>query len=122
MNLRASFLPGENDPEYERRLAQWPTYEQSLYARYPPVCENCEDNVSKEIARKDALARSTALGGFLKDSRSKDRTRTAVAPRRTRVGADKSLVVWYVRGALWVLTTLSALIISGTRMYCHRYL
>jgi hypothetical protein len=122
MNLRASFLPSENDPEYESRLAQWPAYEQSLYARYPPVCDDCEDNVSKEIARKDSLARSTALGGFLKDSKSKDRTRTAVAPRRTSVGTDKSLLVWYIRGALWVLTTLIALIISGIRMYCHWYL
>jgi hypothetical protein len=113
INLRASFLPEPFDPQYQQRLAQWPAYEQSLLARYPPVCMNCEDNVSKEIARKDSLARTSALGGFLKHTKGKELARAVTKGKKARLGQDKSLLAWRIRGFLWITTTVMAISTFG---------
>jgi hypothetical protein len=115
MNLRASFLPDPSDPEYQLRLSQWPAYEQSLYARYPPVCVNCEDNVAKEIARKDSMARTSALSGFLKETKGKERARVSSETSKAKK-VDKGLLAWRVRGLLWALTTLSMIGLDFARM------
>jgi hypothetical protein len=114
MNLRASFLPDAADPEYKLRLAQLPAYEQSLYARYPPVCERCEDSVANEIARKDGLARVSAFGGFLKETKGKERARMRSEAAKPTV-LEKDLLAWRVRGMLWAATAALVVAFDASR-------
>jgi hypothetical protein len=113
VNLRAAFLPDPADPAYAARAAALPEYEASLLARYPPVCDACAPGAQAELARKDALARATAMGGFLRASRSRGRGRTPAPEERPRAG--RRMHVWRARGGLWMLTTMASLALSA---YC----
>ncbi|KAF9244549.1 Ima1 N-terminal domain-containing protein [Melanogaster broomeanus] len=75
VNLLSNYLPPPQHPEYAQRLEQLPAYRESLHVRYPPVCVNCSPAVEDEIQRKNQMARTKALGGWLKDSKWKNRER-----------------------------------------------
>lgn len=48
------------------------------------------------------MARTSALGGFLKESRGKDRQRQGSITQGQRELLEKQLMLWKVRGALWI--------------------
>jgi len=98
-NLLSSYLPPPEDPEYEQRAHTLPEYRRSVEMRYPPVCTDCAPAVEEEIRKRDNMARTSALGGFLRAS-------NPVASRVTRTQRDKDklereIAMWKVRGALW---------------------
>ncbi|KAL0578610.1 hypothetical protein V5O48_003401 [Marasmius crinis-equi] len=103
VNLLSNYLPAPTDPSYQRRLDDLPAYEQSLHARYPPVCEDCLPVIEEEIQRKNKMARSQALGGSLKETKAKERQRRVSATKVDRNKVVKEIVAWRIRGVLWAL-------------------
>lgn len=101
------------DPDYNRLLAQLPAYQSSLETRYPPICANCLPAVEEEIKRRDNMARTSALGGFLKESRGKERQRQVAVTRNQKEALERQLVMWKVRGVLWGVTLAVFLIVYG---------
>ena len=93
-------------PDHAVRLEQLPAYRESLHKRYPPVCALCLPAVEDEIRRKDHMARTQALGGFLRDTKGKDRQRQVSATGKDRERLDSQLATWRLRGALWSMTLL----------------
>ena len=88
--------------------------------RYATVCDDCLPNVEAEIRRRDEMARTRALGAFLKDSRGKDKKRLVETQAR-RDKFEKSLLVWKLRGCLWVLTLLASLVFHFQGRSCDFY-
>ncbi|KIK91461.1 hypothetical protein PAXRUDRAFT_830840 [Paxillus rubicundulus Ve08.2h10] len=106
VNLLSNYLPPPRHPDYRKRLEQLPAYRESLHVRYPPVCETCSPAVEDEIQRKNQMARTKALGGWLKESKGKDRQRQVSSTERERERVGYQLAVWRLRGALWWMTLL----------------
>lgn len=96
-------------PDYQQRLEALPEYRESLHLRYPPVCESCLPAVEDEIRRKDNLARTTALGGFLKETKGKERQRRVSGTLKEREKVTMQIVAWRARGCLWAVTLTAAL-------------
>lgn len=109
VNLLANFLPEPSDPEYERRLAALPEYERSLHTRYPPVCASCAAEVEERIAEKDRMARTSALRGFLRESKGKEHARQVSITAEKREKLELRLFAWRVRGCLWAATVAGSL-------------
>ncbi|KAG6862448.1 hypothetical protein C0995_011888 [Termitomyces sp. Mi166 len=111
INLMSNFLPHPNDPEYPARLASLKEYRESLHARYPPVCDNCSPAVEDQIRQKDHMARTKALGAWLNDSKGKEwQRRVSSEGYREQEKATTEVIVWRLRGCLWAVTFLSALL------------
>ncbi|TFK36868.1 Ima1 N-terminal domain-containing protein [Crucibulum laeve] len=104
VNLMSNYLPAQEDPEYERRLAMLPEYRESLHARYPPVCESCLPGVEEEIQKKDHMARTKALGGWLQQSKGKERQRRVSGTPKERDNITVELGLWKMRGCLWLFS------------------
>ncbi|KAH6916884.1 Ima1 N-terminal domain-containing protein [Coprinopsis sp. MPI-PUGE-AT-0042] len=101
MNLMSNYLPPPESPEYNQRLKQLPVYKESLYSRYPPVCDNCRPAVEEEMQNKEQMARRKALNGWLKGGKERQRQ---VSGTRAAAVKDKIVVKslhWRIRGALW---------------------
>jgi hypothetical protein len=105
------------DPDYEPRLAEFATYKASIYARYPPVCDKCAPFVEEEIRKKDAVARSKALGSWLNESKKKDTRRQVSVYNMDRHKLYRELRWWTVRGFLWVVTLLVAVSANAAGVY-----
>jgi hypothetical protein len=84
-----------------------PQYEKSLHLRYPPICPNCAPVVEEEIERKNQMARSYALGNFLKKS-----DRQKPQSRRLPMPTGRELRWWRIRGCLWFFSLLYALLVN----------
>ncbi|KII93775.1 hypothetical protein PLICRDRAFT_101031 [Plicaturopsis crispa FD-325 SS-3] len=108
MNLLSNYLPPPEDPEYSRRVELLPEYRESLHLRYPPVCTDCLPLVEEEIKKKDHMARTRALGGWLKESKGKKKRQVSgKGKEKETIGVE--MVAWRIRGALWAATLGSAL-------------
>ncbi|KIO29352.1 hypothetical protein M407DRAFT_21577 [Tulasnella calospora MUT 4182] len=66
MNLLANYLPPTSDPAYKQLLEQLPAYKESLNLRYPPLCPSCTPAVEEVLERKNQMARTSVLGGWLR--------------------------------------------------------
>ena len=97
-------------PDYAQRVQQLPAYRESLHVRYPPVCVNCLPAVEDEIEQKNQMARTKALGGWLKESKGKERQRLVSDSGMDRERLGFQLAIWRVRGALWWTTLLCVLV------------
>ncbi|KAF9229116.1 hypothetical protein BS17DRAFT_798739 [Gyrodon lividus] len=106
VNLMSSYLPHPQHPDYAKRLEQLSAYRESLHVRYPPVCENCFPAVEDEIQRKNQMARTKALGGWLKESKGKDRQRQVSGIAKEHENLESQLATWRLRGVLWWVTFL----------------
>ena len=101
MKNLASFLPPEDHPDYETYAAALPAYQAELEVKYPPVCADCEERVRARLQRNNYLAKTSALGGFLKKRRMKDEYLVKWSlVMWIRFG------IWLVRGALWWVTSI----------------
>ncbi|KAG7099033.1 hypothetical protein E1B28_000913 [Marasmius oreades] len=104
VNLLSNYLPEPTDSSYQRRLDDLPAYQESLYLRYPPVCGSCLPAVEDEIQRKNSMARSQALGGWLKQTKGKERQRRVSGTKPDKSRMAKEIAIWRTRGVLWALT------------------
>ncbi|KAJ3573674.1 hypothetical protein NP233_g2292 [Leucocoprinus birnbaumii] len=102
-------------PQYNRAY-----YQESLYTRYPPVCENCMPVVEEEIRRKDQMARSKALGGWLRDSKGKGTRRRVSAQSKDRDKVVVELYWWKLRGCLWLATSVLSLLFYISAILAYR--
>ena len=103
-------------PDYAQRLEQLPAYRESLHVRYPPVCVNCLPAVEGEIEQKNQMARTKALGGWLKESKGKERQRLVSGSGNDRERLGFQLAIWRVRGALWWITFFSVVVAHAAGM------
>ncbi|GAB1522659.1 hypothetical protein RhiTH_005781 [Rhizoctonia solani] len=119
MNLLSNYLPPSSDPTYSQRLTEFPAYKESLYARYPPVCANCQPAVDEQIQQKDSMAKSAALGGWLQASARRSKSPGSGFGEKPPGTIGRQVVVWNIRGALWLGTTLWWLLtdIQGGLLY-----
>lgn len=88
-----------------------PEYRNSLHIRYPPVCGECQPAVDEEIRAKDQMARTKALGGWLKQSKGKEKERKVSSSSKQWDNLAIEIAAWRLRGGLWY-TTL-ALVLAG---------
>ncbi|EIW86867.1 hypothetical protein CONPUDRAFT_161500 [Coniophora puteana RWD-64-598 SS2] len=109
VNLLSNYLPSPQHPDYARRLEMLPAYKESLHIRYPPVCEDCAPSVEAEIQQKDHMARTRALGGWLRQTRGKDKQRQVSSAAREKDKLWSHLLAWRIRGALWAATLVGVL-------------
>lgn len=110
VNLLSNYLPPPHHPDYAQRLEKLPEYRESLHVRYPPVCANCMPAVEEEIRKKDHMARIKALGGWLNDSRGKEKQRQVSGSSREREKLQTHLFLWRLRGFLWFMTLAVAVV------------
>ncbi|KAJ1301618.1 hypothetical protein OPQ81_008865 [Rhizoctonia solani] len=106
INLLSNYLPPSSDPSYSQRLAEFPAYKESLYARYPPVCANCQPGVDEQIRQKDSMAKSAALGGWLQASARRGKSPGAGFGEKPPGTSIRQVAIWNIRGALWLVMTL----------------
>ncbi|KAF9029251.1 hypothetical protein BDZ89DRAFT_986161 [Hymenopellis radicata] len=116
VNLLSNYLPDPNSPEYERREAMLPEYRESLHVRYPPVCNSCLPAVEEEILDKEKMARTNALGSWLKETKGKERTRRVSGPTKAKEKLPVKLLLWRIRGCLWAITFIVAIAGYTTRL------
>lgn len=83
-------------------LEQFPAYKASLHQRYPPVCRECQAAVDEELRKKDYMARTSALGSRLKESKRAKHAHI-VQSARTR-----DVLIWKLRGCLWIVSQACA--------------
>ncbi|KAG8994265.1 hypothetical protein FRB94_007270 [Tulasnella sp. JGI-2019a] len=127
MNLLSNYLPPSNDHMYQQLLGNMDAYKASLDVRYPPICSNCLPAVEEDIRRKDQMARSTALGGWLRKTKQRSvyperRARTAsVETRRDAYPPHQTaevsysgwrLWMWRFRAFAWILVAFTTLVVS----------
>ncbi|KAI0316624.1 Ima1 N-terminal domain-containing protein [Amylostereum chailletii] len=112
VSLLSSYLPPSDvDPDYPRRIAEYNSYKASVEARYPPVCADCEPLVAEELRRKDVMARSNALGRWLKNTKHTDTRRQVTVTQRDRRKLDVQLWLWRARGLMFWMTLI--LVLAG---------
>jgi len=109
INLLSNYLPPPDDPEHAARLEMLPEYKESLHVRYPPVCEDCLPAVEDEIRRKDHMARTKALGGWLNNSKGKERQRRVSEGHKEPEKVTTEVMFWRVRGVFWVTSFVIAI-------------
>jgi len=100
----ASFLPPENHPDYETYAAALPAHKAELELKYPQVCSDCEERVRARLQRNNYVAKTSALGGFLRKRRRRE-----VIVERWGVGMWFRVCVWWIRGIIWWTTSLTFL-------------
>lgn len=119
VNLLSNYLPPPESPEYQRRLEMLPAYRESLHLRYPPVCESCLPLVEEEIQKKDQMARTKALGAWLKDSKGKERQRRVSGAVKGREKITVEILFWRLRGFLWISTIVLSIVVNSRAALGH---
>ncbi|EAU92703.1 hypothetical protein CC1G_01748 [Coprinopsis cinerea okayama7 len=100
VNLLSTYLPPPEHPEYKQRVKNLPQYKESLYTRYPPLCEACRPAVEEEIQHKDQMARRKALGGWLKGGKERQRRVSGTPGLKEKIIVES--IHWRIRGVLWL--------------------
>lgn len=95
-----------------------PDYQASVERRYPPVCAACLPAVEEEIGKRNHMARTNALGRWLKQSKGKQKQTAATV--EDLVHFDRDLKMWKLRGCLWLLT-LVGFIAGNTAGRCELF-
>ncbi|CAK5280471.1 unnamed protein product [Mycena citricolor] len=106
VNLLANYLPPQDEAGEEGQPQTVDEYRESLYRRYPQVCESCRPAMEEEVNRKNNMARSKALGGLLKQTKGKTKQRQVSLTAQDNV--TNELLFWRVRGGLWITTVLGS--------------
>lgn len=96
----ASFLPPEDHPDYDTYAAALPAHKAELEVKYPQVCADCEERVHARLQRNNYLAKTSALGGFLK------RRSRQIVHRQWDTVTWFRVWVWWLRGISWWLTSI----------------
>lgn len=98
------------DPSFDQLYADLPAYTARLHERYPPVCGNCQPAVDDALRKADHRAQAEALGSALSRGSTKRRHDGNGQPARPG-WAD--IIVWRLRGVLWLVTTLQSLVLGA---------
>lgn len=124
VQLIAGYLPVETTSrEEDELLARLPAYKQSLDARYPVLCPNCQERVDDIIKERNWKAKARTVGGWLKNSArlARDTTLSTAAPVGEELDTPTRLWLWRLKGTCWKLlytsTALSAAILPHFKAY-----
>ncbi|KAJ7786145.1 Ima1 N-terminal domain-containing protein [Mycena metata] len=120
VNLLANYLPPPGSPESDHRIQTVDEYRAALHLRYPPVCDACRPGVEEEIRRKDAMARTQALGGWLNQTKGKARQRQASLTIQETDKLGMEMLAWRIRGCLWAMTVFTSLLCSASAALGYR--
>ncbi|KAJ7092564.1 Ima1 N-terminal domain-containing protein [Mycena epipterygia] len=120
INLLANYLPPPGSPESDQRMQTLDEYRESLHLRYPPVCDSCRPAVEEEIRRKDAMARTQALGGWLNQTKGKARQRQASLTHQETDKLGMEMLAWRIRGCLWAATVATSMFGSASAVWGYR--
>ena len=73
--------------------------------------------VEEEIKRRDRMARTSALGTLLKQSKGKGKERqrqsSGSLAQKRRAALERELLIWRIRGVLWVAVLVGFLSAYG---------
>ncbi|KAF7339782.1 Ima1-N domain-containing protein [Mycena venus] len=117
VNLLANYLDGD---ESDQRMQTLDEYRESLHLRYPPVCDVCRPAVEEEIRRKDAMARTQALGGWLNQTKGKTRQRQTSLTKENIDKLSMEMLAWRIRGCLWAATVFTSMFGCGSAALGYR--
>ncbi|KAG5438968.1 hypothetical protein PCANB_002298 [Pneumocystis canis] len=106
VNVLASYLPPEDDPDYRVYLFALPSYRAFLEEQYPMVCDLCSSRVQEHLARKNYIAKSNALGGWLLNSKKT----CSLKHTQSRLFLWIRLFIWGLRGMGWWTVTFSIIL------------
>lgn len=114
VQLIAGYLPLETtSSEDDELLARLPRYKESLDARYPVVCPNCQGRVDDIIQERNLKAKARTIGGWLKNSARLARdTASSAVQLETDATYHSRLWLWHLKGTCW--KTLYAITALGT--------
>jgi hypothetical protein len=62
------------------------------------------------LRKKNEMARTKALGGWLLESKSKGRQRRMAEARKEVEKLSVELIIWRLRGGMWILSVVSAIL------------
>ncbi|KAJ2723036.1 hypothetical protein GGI07_002930 [Coemansia sp. Benny D115] len=102
--ILASYLPDEEDPEYEERLDNADQYAEQLRRRYPLVCGACQGRVDQQLQRQAQWVHRRQLADALERSARGHRGRPVLRPTLRRKG---SVVAWILGALAAVACTLA---------------
>jgi hypothetical protein len=111
----------QQSPESDHRMQTLDEYRESLHLRYPPVCDSCRPAVEEEIRRKDAMARTQALGGWLNQTKGKARQRQASLTKEDLDKLGLEMLAWRIRGCLWVATVIISMLGNASGLFSIFY-
>ena len=73
--------------------------------KYPQVCVDCEERVRVRLHRNNYLAKTSALGGFLR------RRKAGITNEQRWDGWTWVKVgIWWIRGCMWWVTSIGFLV------------
>ncbi|KAK9718094.1 hypothetical protein K7432_005755 [Basidiobolus ranarum] len=70
ISLLGSYIPADDDPDFEYAMATFDTYRKRIEANYPVVCSECEEKVTSELNQKNYQMKARVFGEALKTSNS----------------------------------------------------
>jgi hypothetical protein len=114
VDARGLDIDWRQDPNYQALLETLPDYKASLETRYPLVCERCMPLVEEKLLKKEHMARSKALGGWLNaNARQGTPRRPGMSERHSSILRQPrerpwQARLWILQGTLYGLTTLWA--------------
>ncbi|KAG5519141.1 hypothetical protein PMAC_002229 [Pneumocystis sp. 'macacae'] len=112
VNSLASYLPSEDHPDYHVYLSAFPSYRAFLEEQYPIVCDFCSSRVQEYLAKKNYIAKSNTLAGWLSNSQKTINSKRTLSQSFLRI----RFFIWGLRGIGWWIITCSMVIyyILGT--------
>jgi hypothetical protein len=74
------------------------------------VCATCLPLVDDEIRRKNEMARLKALGGWLHETKGKEKKRKGYGAGKEVEKVVVQLIAWRIRGCLWLGSLVAAVV------------
>lgn len=102
VNALASYLPSEEDPDYNIYLSALPSYREFLEQRYPMMCDLCFPHIQEHLAKKNYIAKSMTLGGWLLNSKKM----FSLKHNQSGFFLWIRLFIWAFRGLAWWAFTI----------------
>jgi hypothetical protein len=135
VRVRGVDIDWRQDQNYQALLETLPVYKASLETRYPLVCGQCMPLVEEKLLKKEHMARSKALGGWLTaNARQGTPQRPGMSVRHSSIlrqprSKPWQTRLWMLQGVLYALTTLWAVVSyvygafpsSSYDLYCNDY-
>lgn len=102
IQLLSNYIPSDCSENEEAVLLQnLPAYRTSLDARYPLVCEDCQERVETLLRDRDWRAKARTVGGWLKRSAALGSGINADGKEQPVLHRQRNVALWRIKGTLW---------------------
>lgn len=126
VQLIAGYLPTDTTSNEEKELlSRLPRYKESLDARYPVVCANCQGRIDDIIQERNLKAKARTIGGWLKQSAklASSTASSAVQMENGELNTPSRLWLWRLKGTCWkvlyICSTLTTLLQPQLALYTN---